>query len=55
MDPLFAYIKEKVDAGEIKCSTSADFIRDVAPDLYSWWNNKKNDLQYNYVINKIVT
>ena len=55
MDPLFAYIKEKVDGGEIKCSTSADFIRDVAPDLYSWWNNKKNDLQYNYVINKIVT
>lgn len=42
MDAILAYVKQKVDAGDLICCTTEQFVSEVAPDLYDAWNATKS-------------
>lgn len=37
IEELLKTIKEYVDAGTLKCSTTAEFVREVCPEVYDTW------------------
>ena len=41
VDAILSYVKQKVDAGQLICCTTSEFVHEVAPDLYNAWNTTK--------------
>lgn len=52
MENILSHVKEKVDAGLIKATTWIGYIKDVKPDLYTEWVEKKSRQEYNFLMNK---
>lgn len=52
MENILSHVKEKVDAGLIKATTWIGYIKDVRPDLYAEWVEKKSRQEYNFLMNK---
>lgn len=42
VDAILSYVKQKVDAGQLICCTTSEFVHEVAPDLYDAWNATKS-------------
>ena len=42
VDALLAHVKSYVNQGKLKCSTTAEFAADVAPDVYNTWLIERN-------------
>lgn len=41
IEELLKTIKEYVDAGKLKCSTTAEFVKEVAPNVHAEWYEKR--------------
>ena len=42
VDALLSHVKSYVNQGKLKCSTTAEFVADVAPDVYNTWLIERN-------------
>ena len=55
MSNILAYVKEKVDAGEIVATTWAGYVKDVEPGLYAEWVEKKSRAEHKFLMEKMFT
>lgn len=51
MGNILAYVKEKVDAGEMVATTWAGYVKHERPDIYAEWVEKKSRAEHNFVMN----
>lgn len=52
MANILAYVREKIDAGEMVATTWAGYVKDVRPDLYAAWLDRKSRAEYKFLMDK---